>query len=96
MATMLTPVGPDKEYAFGWERKSAFGDTVTGHNGGAPGINAVFRRYQGSGYTVIVLSNAGMGASDVAEKIEASCTGLPYRRASIFSSPSSLGCAATG
>ena len=40
-AAMWTPVGPDKEYAFGWWRKSVFGDTVIGHNGGAPGIEAV-------------------------------------------------------
>lgn len=51
------------------------------HNGGAPGIEAVFRRYQGSGYTLIVLSNTGMGASDVAEKIEARLYGKPVQLA---------------
>lgn len=80
-AAMWTPVGPDKEYAFGWQRKSAFGDTLIGHTGGAPGISAVFHRYQGSGYTVIVLSNTGMGASDVAEKIEARLYGKPVQLA---------------
>ncbi len=80
-ATMWTPVGPAKDYALGWERKSAFGDTVIGHTGGAPGITAVFQRYQASGHTIIVMCNFGLCASDLADKIEAHLYGKPVKPA---------------
>ena len=54
------------------------GHLAVGHGGGAPGINAEFRRYPDDGLTVIVLSNYDMGATPLADAIEKSLFGLPY------------------
>jgi CubicO group peptidase (beta-lactamase class C family) len=75
---MLTPVGPAPFYASGWFTKRLDGHLAVGHGGGAPGINAEFRRYPDDGYTVIVLSNYEMGATPLAEDIEKALFGLPY------------------
>jgi len=76
---MYTPVGPAPHYASGWETKALPGHRVVGHGGGAPGVNAEFRRYLDDGYTLIVLSNYEMGASPLAESIERLLLGQPYR-----------------
>ena len=75
---MLTPVGPAPFYASGWFTKRVDGHLAVGHGGGAPGINAEFRRYPDDGLTVIVLSNYDMGATPLADAIEKSLLGLPY------------------
>ena len=75
---MLTPVGPAPFYASGWFTKRIDGHLAVGHGGGAPGINAEFRRYPDDGYTVIVLSNHDMGATPLTEAIEQSLFGLPH------------------
>lgn len=75
---MLTPVGPAPFYASGWFTKRVDGHLAVGHGGGAPGINAEFRRYPDDDVTVIVLSNYDMGATPLAEDIEKSLFGLPY------------------
>ena len=46
------------------------GHLAVGHGGGAPGVNAEFRRYPDDGITVIVLSNHDLGATPLAEEIE--------------------------
>jgi CubicO group peptidase (beta-lactamase class C family) len=75
---MLTPVGPVPFYASGWFTKRVEGHLAVGHGGGAPGINAEFRRYPEDGYTVIVLSNYELGATPLADDIEKALLGLPY------------------
>ena len=75
---MLTPVGPVPFYASGWFTKRVEGHLAVGHGGGAPGINAEFRRYPDDGVAVIVLSNYDMGATPLAEGIEKALFGLPY------------------
>jgi CubicO group peptidase (beta-lactamase class C family) len=76
---MLTPVGPAPFYASGWFTKSINGHRAVGHGGGAPGINAEFRRYIDDGYTLIVLSNYDMGATPLTEEIEKMLFGLAYK-----------------
>lgn len=75
---MSTPVGPAPFYASGWFTKRVDGHLAIGHGGGAPGINAEFRRYPDDGITMIVLSNLDMGATPLADAIERSLFGLPY------------------
>lgn len=75
---MLTPVGPAPFYASGWFTKRVDGHLAVGHGGGAPGINAEYRRYPDDGLTLIVLSNHDMGATPLAEDIEKLLFGLPY------------------
>lgn len=75
---MFTPVGPAPFYASGWFTKQVDGHLAVGHGGGAPGVNAEFRRYPDDGYTVIVLSNYGNGATPLAEAIEQALFKLPY------------------
>lgn len=75
---MITPVGPVPFYASGWFTKAINGRRAVGHGGGAPGVNAEFRRYIDDGQTVIVLSNYDMGATPLAESIEQALFGLPY------------------
>lgn len=67
---MLTPVGPAPFLASGWFTQRVAGHLAVGHGGGAPGINAEFRRYPDDGLTVIVLSNYDMGATPLTEEIE--------------------------
>jgi len=75
---MLTPVGPAPFYASGWFTKDINGHRAVGHGGGAPGINAEFRRYLDDGYTLIVLSNYDMGATPLTDEIEKVLFGMPY------------------
>lgn len=76
---MLTPVSPAPFYANGWFTKSIDGHRAVGHGGGAPGINAEFRRYIDDGYALIVLSNYDMGATPLTEEVEKMLFGLPYK-----------------
>lgn len=75
---MFTPVGPAPFYGSGWFTKSINGHRAVGHGGGAPGVNAEFRRYLDDGYTLIVLSNYDLGATPLAEEIEKVLFNLPY------------------
>lgn len=75
---MFTPVGPAPFYASGWFTKSVGQHRAVGHGGGAPGVNAEFRRYPDDGYTLIVLSNYDMGATPLTEEIEKALFDLPY------------------
>jgi CubicO group peptidase (beta-lactamase class C family) len=74
---MFTPVGPAPFYASGWFTKRVEGHLAVGHGGGAPGINAEFRRYPDDRITLIVLSNQDMGATPLADAIEKSLFGQP-------------------
>lgn len=76
---MFTPVGPVPFYASGWFTMRVDDHLAVGHGGGAPGVNAEFRRYPDDGYTLIVLSNYDMGATPLATEIEKVLFGLPYR-----------------
>jgi CubicO group peptidase (beta-lactamase class C family) len=75
---MFTPVGPVPFYASGWFTKMINDRRAVGHGGGAPGVNAEFRRYLDDNYTVIVLSNYDMGATPLTDEIEKLLFGLPY------------------
>ena len=75
--TMQTPVGPEPEYAFGWESKGGAAMHYVGHNGGAPGVNAELRHYD-AGYTMIVLSNYSHGATEIVNQLEAVLFDKPY------------------
>lgn len=75
---MFAAVGPAPFYGSGWFTKSIGGHRAVGHGGGAPGINAEFRRYPDDRYTLIVLSNYDMGATPLAEEIEKLLFNLPY------------------
>ncbi len=46
-------------------------NTIIGHAGGAPGINAWFRRYINDKFTIIILSNYDEGAESIFWKLEA-------------------------
>ena len=67
---MLTPVGPVPFLASGWFTMRVHGHLAVGHGGGAPGVNAEFRRYPDDDITVIVLANHDLGATPLAEAIE--------------------------
>ena len=54
-------------YLFGDSRIN--GRRYVGHNGGAPGINADFSIFPDHGYTLVVLSNVGRGASPVSNQL---------------------------
>lgn len=69
-AAMFLPSGPDPSYGYGWESKAVHGIRFVGHNGGAPGINAEFRRYPATGYALIVLSNYSHGAEGMVDQLE--------------------------
>lgn len=75
---MFTPVGPVPFYASGWFTKMINDRRAVGHGGGAPGVNAEFRRYLDDNYTVIVLSNYDMGATPLTDEIEKLLYGMPY------------------
>ncbi len=73
---MFTPFLDD--YAYCWEIRNEYGNFITSHGGGAPGVNAAFRRYTTDRYTLVVLSNYGGGATPVARTIEAIIFGQEY------------------
>jgi CubicO group peptidase (beta-lactamase class C family) len=67
-----------EDYGYCWEIREEFGNIITSHGGGAPGVNAAFRRYTSDRFTLIVLSNYGGGATPVAQTIEAIIFGRAY------------------
>jgi len=73
---MFTPFLDD--YGYCWSIRNEYGNFITGHGGGAPGVSAAFRRYTTDRYTLVVLSNYGGGATPVAETIEAILFGQEY------------------
>jgi len=73
---MFTPLLDD--YGYCWGIRNEYGNFITGHGGGAPGVSAAFRRYTTDRYTLVVLSNYGGGATPVAETIEAILFGQDY------------------
>ena len=48
---------PGARYAYGFFVYNLEEETITGHGGGFPGINAVFEMHRNSGYCVIILAN---------------------------------------
>ncbi len=52
---MFTPF--KNNYGYCWRIEKRYDNTIVGHSGGAPGVNAIFRRYVDDKYTLIVLSN---------------------------------------
>lgn len=66
---MFTPF--KENYGYCWRISEEYGRVMTGHSGGAPGVNANFRRYVEDKITIIVLSNYGDSAIPVSRTIEA-------------------------
>ncbi len=75
---MFTPFLDD--YGYCWEIRREYNNFITSHGGGAPGVNAAFRRYTTDRYTLIVLSNYGRAATPVARTIEAILFEQEYSR----------------
>jgi len=73
---MWTPLLDD--YAYCWEIRNEYDNFITSHGGGAPGVNAAFRRYTTDRYTLVILSNYGGGANPVARTVEAIIFGQEY------------------
>jgi hypothetical protein len=62
-----TDTGTGSKYGFGFGETMVDGQRLIGHNGGAPGMNAVLDLYWNAGYVVVVLSNFDpRSAEDVA------------------------------
>lgn len=78
---MFTPAEASPDYAYGWEIAERGGTKVISHAGGSGGFGSEFRRYPEKGYTVVVLSNYGVAASDLADKIENLLYGVPFELA---------------
>jgi D-alanyl-D-alanine carboxypeptidase len=57
VTTGKVDTGMGDKYGFGFQDALAGGHRVVGHNGGAPGMNAVLDVYWNSVYAVVVLSN---------------------------------------
>jgi D-alanyl-D-alanine carboxypeptidase len=51
------PDSQNDKYAYGFEDKLVGPHRVTGHSGGAPGMNSELNMFLDNGYTVVVLSN---------------------------------------
>lgn len=64
-----TPFRPGERYAYGFIDARVGGTRITGHGGGAPGINANLDMYLDLGYTAAVLSNYDGAAEIVSSKI---------------------------
>jgi len=73
---MFTPFLED--YAYCWGIREEHNNFITSHGGGAPGVNAAFRRYTTDRYTLVVLSNYGGAATPVANTIESIIFGQEY------------------
>ncbi len=67
LTTGKVEMGPDIKYAYLFGDERVGPERIIGHNGGAPGINAVLDIYMNSGYTVAVLSNYNRGAMKVSQ-----------------------------
>lgn len=60
-----------ENYGYCWEIRQENDNLIISHGGGAPGVNAAFRRFTTDRYTLIVLSNYGGAATPVANTMEA-------------------------
>jgi CubicO group peptidase (beta-lactamase class C family) len=60
-----------ENYGYCWEIRQEYDNLIISHGGGAPGVNAAFRRFTTDRYTLIVLSNYGGAATPVANTMEA-------------------------
>jgi CubicO group peptidase (beta-lactamase class C family) len=60
---------PDYGYGFGTGKSDKFGRTA-GHSGGFPGISSILEMYLDSGFTVVALTNYGVGSQMVQQKVE--------------------------
>jgi CubicO group peptidase (beta-lactamase class C family) len=58
-------------YAYCWGIREEYDNFIISHSGGTSGVSAVFRRYTTDRYTLVVLSNYGGAATDVARTLEA-------------------------
>jgi tetratricopeptide (TPR) repeat protein len=65
-------------YAYCWRIDKRHGNIVIGHSGGAPGVNAFFRRYVNDKYTLIILSNYTGTSLTYPETLEAIIFGDGY------------------
>ncbi|MEW6410979.1 MAG: serine hydrolase domain-containing protein [Candidatus Zixiibacteriota bacterium] len=74
VTTGKVDTGPGNKYAYLFGDENVNGHRVVGHNGGAPGINAVLAMYLDLGYTVAVLANYDGAAEVVAGKIKRALT----------------------
>jgi CubicO group peptidase (beta-lactamase class C family) len=57
LVTTGKPGTPRESYGYGFGTSKEGGVRSFGHNGGAPGINADFKVFPGSGYVLVVLGN---------------------------------------
>ena len=73
---MFTPFM--EKYGYCWRIEEKYGNKVTWHSGGAPGVSASFKRFIDDRYTFIVLSNYSGGSSKVSKTIEAIIFGDEY------------------
>lgn len=63
-------MGPDFKYGYLFGDRLVNGQRIIGHNGGAPGINAVLDMYLDSGFTVAVMTNYDNAAMIISDKLE--------------------------
>lgn len=75
-ARMFTP--NLRGYGYCWRISEIGGHRTVGHQGGAPGVSASFKRYPDDDVTIIVLSNYSDGAIQPSRTLEAIVFGLPY------------------
>ena len=73
---MFTPFM--ENYSYCWRIEEKYGNKVTWHSGGAPGVSATFKRFIDDRYTFIVLSNYSGGSSKGYKTIEAIIFGDEY------------------
>jgi CubicO group peptidase (beta-lactamase class C family) len=65
-------IGTDREtrsYGYGFRNRTENGHTIIGHSGGFPGINSYLDIYLDLGYSVAIMSNVDMGATELQEFI---------------------------
>ncbi len=67
--------GAKRTYGYGFRNLFENGQRVVGHSGGFSGINAYLDIYPELGYTVAVMSNRDMGATEVRDQILAQLIG---------------------
>ncbi len=77
VTTGKADIGPDMKYAYLFGESFQNGHRIVGHNGGAPGINAVLSIYWDDGYTVAVMGNQDGAAMPVAQSLRRLLTQPP-------------------
>ena len=70
-------------YAYCWGIREHYNNFITEHSGGTSGVSAVFKRYTTDRYTLIVLSNYGVAATNVARTLEAIIFNQDYEQAKL-------------